>query len=415
MDLAIFFIGLLCLLFNKNAYVIAITIFLASTYFQLPIDSKYQNFLFAHSISDLGLLLYILFFIKTIFRYGMSFSHPIVKYVHYFYAFLACSSVYDFFSGGNIIDIFAYLRNWIFLSVIYIFPYVQDLCKIKAVRILYNLCLLCCVLLLVQRFFSIEFFSMKIVEDRGAKPPSYSIYCAALCLINVWNYNKMKQMCHLIIFILPVILNLKMTYAVSIFAVYIVFLMSNSLITKTKKVIMASIFLISTIIVFAVNDSFQERFISTTSEIGTVSDNEVSGNFSYRLLHSYERCMYIMEEPMTFIRGIGFVSEENFNKSIFELGLWDTKKDRVTQLNTGDIAWSIFFVRLGFVGLFFYLLMYFKLMFSLKKSIYATKWASYFFSLMLVFILFTSFGNTLVASGDFFILPILFLNMQMKG
>mgnify|MGYP000097835865 FL=1 len=415
MDFAIFFVGLFCLLFRKYSYAIAIIIFLASTYFQLPLDPKYQNFLFAHNTSDLGILLYICFFATIALKYGVTFSHPIIKYVHYFYVFLACSALYDIFSGVAILDVITYLKNWIFLSVVYISPYINDLYKTKGFRIIYNLCLLCCLLILIQRFSGIEFFSMRVLEGRGIKPPSYSIYCAALCLINVWNDNKLRRCIHLIIFILPVILNLKMTYAVSIFAIYIVYLMSSSLISKMKRVVIGGVFLLSAMVVLVVNDSFQERFFSTASEINTISNDEVSGNFSYRLLHSYERCIYILKEPITFIRGIGFISEENFNKSIFELGVWNSKKDDVAQLDTGDIAWSIFFVRLGFIGLFFYLLMYFKLMNSFKPYMNVSKWASYFFSVMLIFICFTSFGNTIITTGDFFILPFLFSRMQKVG
>lgn len=125
-----------------------------------------------------------------------------------------------------------------------------------------------------------------------------------------------------------------------------------------------------------------------------------------------ERYDYIMQESETAIRGLGYVSESTFKRDIFNIGLHN-EFDEIIQLDTGDIAWSLLFVRLGLLGLAFYLFMYFRIVVEYGKHMHNNRFNGFFFSMLLVFILFTSLGNAIIACSDFFIYPLLFTNRDL--
>lgn len=409
MDIFLFIAGVLFLVVRKYEYVLSIIILLATTYLQLQITGL-TSFLFPHNISDIGLLLYILFFVVISFKYGISTKHPMVKYVNIFFFFLLLSGIYDVLTGASVGDVIRYFRNWFYLSIVYIAPYVKSEWTTKSLKIIYYVTIILCILILFQTFMGINILNLRISEGRGIKPPSYSIYCAALCLINVWNLPLRKRLLHFCILVLPMILNQKMTYVISVFGIYCIYVLFVSNWSISQKLLVGIAFIFISGGLFFAGGKFSDRFLSMTQEIKTVNSNEVSGNFSFRLLHASERLRYVVNDPIYFIRGIGFVAEANYHQDAFSIGLWDESRGRYSQLDTGDIAWSLFFIRLGIVGTLIYLILYFKLVRLYKNNIACTKYSAYFVSMMLVFLFFTSFGNALIAYGDFFIYPILFTN-----
>ena len=66
------------------------------------------------------------------------------------------------------------------------------------------------------------------------------------------------------------------------------------------------------------------------------------------------------------IFGLGFISENNF-KGNFKIGLLN-EKNHVIQLDTGDISWALFFVRLGILGTIIYVSIYIMLMIYFYKN-----------------------------------------------
>lgn len=411
MDIFLFIVGILFLFFRRYEYVIAIIILLLTTYLQLQI-SEASNFLFPHNVSDIGLLLYLFFFLTIAFRYGITAKHPLVKYVNIFYLFLLLSGLYDILSGVTVGDVIRYLRNWFCLTIIYIVPFIKPEWTVKSLKIIYNITLLLCLIILLQTFTSLEIIHLIELDGRGMKAPSYSIYCASLCLINVLNYPLRKRIIDFIIFILPMVLNLKMTYVLSVFFIYFIYILFTSGWSVSRKVIILLFFLIVSSGVILSNDKFYDRFISMTQQSKVLNGSTESGTFSFRLLLAGERLQYICNSPETMIRGIGFVSENNFHEDIFSIGLWDEARGRYFQLDTGDIAWAVFFIRLGLGGILIYLIFYFNVIkYFVKYHNYRyNKYSAFIISLMIVFLFFTSFGNALITMDDFFIYPLLFTN-----
>ncbi len=415
MDILLFIIGLFLLILPKYDWVLAIIVLLSSNFLQLPLGERYLNFLFPHNISDFGLLLYIFFFIRIAYAYGINLRSSLAKIINIFFLFLIISGIYDVISGVGLGDVVRYLRNWIYLSIIYIAPHINIKDIDKSLRIIYNITICFCLIILLQRFTALNILDVRFDQGRGTKPPSYSIIAAALCLINVWNFSLSKRIMHLIIFLAPMILNLKMTYVISVFGIYIIYVLFISKWSFARKI---GIFIFSVVlvsIIFVSSNAFSTRFINMTQELNTIENAEVSGNFSYRLLHAHERLNYILNDPIRILRGIGFVSESNFQQSVFNLGQYSSVTDDVAQLDTGDIAWSLLFIRLGIAGTFLYICFYFKLIFEYKRYLYSNKYSVLFISLLLVFILFTSLGNALIAQSDFFIYPLLFTQYKNEN
>lgn len=415
MDLLLLFIGIVCLLRERYSAVIAIIVVLASSYLQLNVDPKYNNFLFAHQVVDTGLFLYVLFLCKIAIRYGVTTRHPLVWSIHLFFAFLIISGIYDIaVCGTSMGDVVRYCRYWLFLTVIYIVPYIKREWTLGSLKIIYYVTAACCLLLLFQRFTGITLIDIRSINiERGVKPPSFSIWCAAMCMINVWHYSSWKRVIHLVIFLSPILLSLKMTYAVSVVAIYAIYILVSSNWSAIQRFAVGVCLVGAIAMFFTVADSFQERFVSLTENADTISQGESSDNFTYRILHALERYDYIVREPETIVRGLGFVSETNFKREVFSIGLLSEQTNGVIQLDTGDIAWSLLFVRLGLVGLAFYLLMYFRIIGQFGKHMRNNRFNGFFFSMLLVFLLFSSLGNAIIAAGDFFIYPLLFTNRDL--
>jgi len=75
--------------------------------------------------------------------------------------------------------------------------------------------------------------------------------------------------------------------------------------------------------------------------------------FTFRMAHLVERNMYLLEHPRAMFIGAGLVPEDSkeieklFN---FDIGLNDDKTGKTNQVETGDISYSIFLIRFGYLG-----------------------------------------------------------------
>lgn len=413
MDILLLIAGVFFLCRGKYSYVLTIIMVLTTAYLQLPIvsDNFFRNFLFPHNVQDAGLLLYMLFFIDIARRKGFTTKHPLTKYVHVFFLFLVFSGIYDIIRGTSAGDVIKYWRYWLLLSIVYIAPYISRTTVMQSFRQLFNITFWCSLLILFQRYTGITLIEMKdlSVVGRGIKPPSFSIYCAVLCLINFWKQSLLKRVFYFLVIMMPIILCLKMTYALSVAGIYLVYVFVASSWSSGKKIALSAVFAFGLVCFLVFNEKFSDRLIGMTREVSTIDSEEVSGNFSYRILHATERFDYIAADPVRLIRGLGFVSEQNFVNPIFIIGQYDPERDRITQLDTGDIAWSLLFLRLGVAGTILFLIFYLKIVRLYYKRSKESELNAYFFSMMTVFLVFTSLGNALITYDDFYVYPLLFL------
>lgn len=418
MDIFLFFLGLFFLVRKRYDWVLTIIIVLASTYLQLQFTKEYRvsTFLFEHNVSDVGLILYIIFFLQRIIDKGAFFKGNIQRIITVIFIFLILNGIYDYFQGTSIGDIFRYLRNWIYLSIIYIYRGIDSNYITKSLKQIYYLTLFVSFSLIVQDTTNLNIWNAVLrvgdISERGTKPPSYAIFCVSMALINVWNLSQWKRWLHVLILILPIVFSLKMTYAISIMSIYVIYLLIVSNKMLLTKLLTLFSFILILILFLNYNQRFTERLIFMTTEFNSAKNDNIEGNFSYRLLHASERYNYISKDPITYLRGLGYISEKNNSKDYFRVGLRDEFGD-VIQFDTGDISWSIFFIRIGILGIALYIFIYFTIIKQYFNKFYFSKMNGYFLSMLLVFLFFTSLGNTIITESDFFIFPILFLHPHL--
>ena len=107
------------------------------------------------------------------------------------------------------------------------------------------------------------------------------------------------------------------------------------------------------------------------SDIGRISQGEFlevesvelyeDSSLLFRIAHFFERYMETTETTVGTLWGLGFMAEDSQyteNHFNFIIGLSDVQNEKTVQIDTSDIAWSIFIVRYGILGTFIYLLLY---------------------------------------------------------
>lgn len=410
MDFILLFIGIAALLRGRTHTVITIITILCSRYLQLPINSPFAiNFIFPHNVEDTGLLLYILWFISFLVKGRISSSHPLKGCVLMFFIFLIVSGIYDIFIDTSAVDVVKYLRQWLLLTVVFIAPNLSIYTIKRSLKQLTIITVCICLLLLLTHITNFNIIGLKALEGRGIKPPSYSMICALILFANPWKYKAVKKYIYIAILILPSLLSLKVTYVITIVLMFVLYTMAKTDSTPARKVIMFLTTLVASVFVLSSSNDLMGRMIEMRTNLSSqsISNIEAEDNFTYRLAHAAERLMYILESRDKSIRGLGFISEENYKEDAFQIGLWSEHSRSTVQLDTGDIAWSILFLRLGLLGITIYLILYFKLINVLRKIRHYDPLFTVYSIIMMVFIVFTSLGNTIITTGEFFFIPLL--------
>lgn len=409
LTIVLFILGLIFLLTRKYASLLTVIMILSTTFLQLQIKDGPLFTIPGFNTHDFGILLYLLFFINIAIRYGCKFSGKIQRAVTLFLVFLLLNGIFDiFYYGTSVTDVIKYLKNWIMLTIVYIYPYIKTDYVIKSLKHIYTITLIMSIFITICMVLRLDLGILWFSEERGIKPPPDCMWFTTLAFFNLWGKNKTRSILESFIFIIPVVLSLKMTYAVTIVLVLGFFIIMNKTTTTSTKTALAILMFIGVTAVLYTSASFSERLTNLVAETEDISQEENSGNFSYRILHAQERWEYIKKDPIMLTRGFGYLHEKNLKRQIFMLGVYQNGQQQ--QLDTGDIVWSLFFIRLGLLGIFFYIYMYI----SIFKQYYKKrdrKICLLFASMMISYLFFTSLGNCIISYSYFFVYPILFLNL----
>jgi hypothetical protein len=168
------------------------------------------------------------------------------------------------------------------------------------------------------------------------------------------------------------------------------------------------------VVVFAAFPVFYQRFQDTLNQSGVTSERQQEGNFSYRINHFSERLDYVLDDPVRSMRGLGYVQERNYHGFRFKYGQTNILGGKA-MLDTGDIAWSLLILRLGLLGICVYLVMYSKCLRELWRDHDRDRLVTVYFAYALVALVFMSFGNTLVAQSEFFVIPLMLINADYEN
>lgn len=374
-----------------------------------------------HNVADSGLLLYLVFWCVSVARNGFYTGHVMARVVSVFMLFLLLNGVIDVFNGVLVGDVIRYLRDWAYLTIVFVKPPLQMREINKLLKILFWITVCISIVLILQYIvgetwigYSTTYTSGSELYSRGAKPPSFAIVFFCISFLNVFDFKLKTRIITSIALFMPVVLSMKMSYFVTIFLILCscYFFKNNGL-----KIVQSMILIgLCVILLFAVFPVFYLRLQSTLnqSELFYNSNNKEEGNFSYRIDHFSERLNYVLHDPVRCIRGLGYVQERNFHDTPFELGQTNINGQKA-MLDTGDIAWSILILRLGLLGILIYLVMYVHILdYFWKFKLYNRIIYVYFFYL-LISLVFMSFGNTIIASGDYFIIPLLISSLKYEN
>jgi len=176
---------------------------------------------------------------------------------------------------------------------------------------------------------------------------------------------------------------------------------------KVKSSIQALVTVMAVLIIVFSNPILKYRFMTGFREVNVRNYSGISpkGNVSFRINHIKERVVYVSQNLQYSLFGIGNVIEEDFPQ-IFKTGLTNNK-GRHTQLDTGDNAWAIMFIRLGFLGTFIYVLLYLKVLMLTIQLRYISPLATTLIVYLFINLLILSFASSSIATGQFWLFPVL--------
>jgi len=123
---------------------------------------------------------------------------------------------------------------------------------------------------------------------------------------------------------------------------------------------------------FANSRTIKDIAIVTSGNVAAIDDLEIdmddlqNSTFTFRIAHLLERNQYILDHPKSMLFGVGLMTEDSklTDKMFdFHIGLIEeTLGGKIAQLDTGDISYSILFMRYGYLGALLNLSLYIFLM-----------------------------------------------------
>lgn len=147
---------------------------------------------------------------------------------------------------------------------------------------------------------------------------------------------------------------------------------------KIKILTVASVFLVFFVAFAGYKFVHSRTYVDVQRVVsGNVVDAEIdledasASTFTFRILHFLERNQYLLDNPKAMFLGAGLMTEDSkLTGSIFDfdIGLIDELSEETVQLDTGDISYSILFLRYGYLGTLFVLSLYIFLMVYFYKN-----------------------------------------------
>ncbi|WP_207495273.1 hypothetical protein [Aridibaculum aurantiacum] len=261
-----------------------------------------------------------------------------------------------------------------------------------ALTVLSNFTVFACLIYIIQAFAGVpllsSFQSDSVASNIGVSGirrfynmPFYTVFVVLVYFKFLVDKMKLKHLAAFVVTFSAVLLSFNRN-------TLIVALMSCLFIFFYKRRFSISHFVIGCVIAIAVfgsisffsNERMEQGFDDITSIVGSssfsnirdVSVNEVSTT-EFRLLHFYERFIFLLNSGVTeTLLGIGLVSNQSaiVNNLSFNIGLQNDFKE-VSQIDTGDIIWSVLILQVGIIGVLLFVSLVFQYIyfFLLNKEI----------------------------------------------
>jgi hypothetical protein len=415
MDFLILILSVFLLFRGNLDWVLFFLLMLTTRYFGTV--SNISPFLMEHNISDLGLVLFLIMFLYVLHKkVGKLPKVTTGKYLILFYLFLLISIFTDLVINDiDLVSVIKTSRHWIFLSCIWIFGYFPPREIEKLMRYLLVATAVVSAIILIEFFFNIKIIGIYKPEEltssgdalvRSSIPSSFAFFFTLLLFTDYFKLTK-KVKYSLIVLLTATIVFSMIRSAIVELVIGVMFLFVIREKMKLRNIVFGSVAILTLMLIVIFNPNIKDRFISGVEEVRTfnLTNSEVQGNLTYRIFHAQERIRYISQSLQYSVFGIGNITEENFPE-YFTIGLV-SEEGRTSQLDTGDIAWSIFFLRLGFVGTLLFLVFYVKVIFDAFGFRRQSDLAAVLFVYLLIELTLGSLTSTSIAKGSFWLFPLL--------
>jgi hypothetical protein len=190
--------------------------------------------------------------------------------------------------------------------------------------------------------------------------------------------------------------------------------------TMTSIAVLSSFFIIFFGYKFANSRTIKDISIVVSGDVANADldiniDDLQNSTFTFRIAHLLEKNQYLIEHPKAMLFGAGLMTEDSKLTDLmfdFAVGLVEKSTEKITQLDTGDISYSILFLRYGYLGTLLNLMLYGFLMvyFYLNRK---NPIGLFSFIYFIVVIVLTFFSQILILPVTF-ILPLITYNLVQK-
>ncbi|MFR9166030.1 MAG: hypothetical protein ACLVKO_07380 [Dysgonomonas sp.] len=372
-------IGIALYFTDKRVLSVLIFFFFLTDGFQLFPLALFDTGLIVSKPLDFALLYILIIFCIGVFFYKDFFPKPKDKLligICIFLLFVLISigiNKYIYHVAWG--EIFRTSRNYLFVLVYFIFRRLTKDDVLKILNVLFYITLFLCTIYIIQSIVGRPLLTGASGNGSFGKINRYynipKLYYFFIFYVFFSGLVKKKYKAFsMTIFILVTIVSLhrNLLIAVLVLSFWGIYIQKGGLKGVFKYLLIGCICMLPVINILT--DRFSNKTSDDISNVmeGAFKEAErgdviLDGTFMFRMALFYERFEYVVEHPLNILFGVGFMAEDSpmtYNMFDFKIGLLNNENE-VVQLDTSDIAWINFMLRLGLLGTVLYLYLYYVL------------------------------------------------------
>lgn len=407
---------------QKHLTLIAIVV-LAAQYFRL-VDANFYIGPFSFQHGDFALLL---IFSLLPFRKKLNNAelNGIRKSLILFFIFLFVSILYDLFMRGTTpMQIFRTTRKTGYLAFFFLLNSFHYKDYQRLIQFLFIVTVIHAFLYIFQYILGYAFLPGKVDENElgGVRFGNSPIFLIPILVVTVFSlYKKQYQIVFIVLFLISIVLSQSRGAIVSAISILLVY----AILANKLKIISATLISLALIIGYNIIISYfpiiEERFIHLfveINEVNRINYNDLNafyhqGSFIFRWGVTYERLMYVLEDPVRIILGVGYIPDIDITNPIFTIGTYSsTLPTGYEQYNSVDILFPNIITRYGIIGSCIFLFL------IAKFFIYSLKVKNEFWGKVLLAYLismaFISLINETFYNGFYFLFIFFFIGLTLK-
>lgn len=417
MDLLIFLLSVIYLFFSRKIEIPFVGLLvLASDYLGIGRFFAENDLNYFGQPKDLGLVLLVFISIVVLIRYKdvhrPKYVSKVYNYINLFLGFILFTIFIDFVANG--IDVWSVARtsrHWLMLLIYIPLMRIPTMRLEMIVKLLYRLTLVVSFIIVIEYITGFHYFTPEAYETyagntivfRGVLPSTYALFYVLLVAMGYGSHNRVSRYLILATLTFSLLISATKSIAIGLFVGFIVLAVysSRGILKALPKIFCVTIL---ALLVMMAMPSLRTRLIYGQQNFGTLDD----GSTTFRMMLAAERYHYIAQDPITYIFGIGNVTEDHFEGN-FEVGHINQEGERA-QLDTGDIAWALSFLRLGMLGTLLWIGLTLMFVWAFSKSL-QNPFSIPLISYLLLNLLILSFAGTTIYAANYWIIPLIVLNV----